>query len=297
MSGSGHEKHYVYLYRTKTGKPLYVGYGASVKRSSAHLGKRAHNKQLSQALRQHPNYTLEISGPFGDEHSARAVETALISAYKSEVTLCNVNKGHHAWRFRRLGVPDKLAQRLDKPALNASALKSLAQRAGGLILVSINDRDLGDGRPGDLLANLPSDALIAERVDRYWQLLGYASRTWRDTPANSPGLLVGVSGSGGARMVVASIQIDRWGWAKSINASGKGGLLCIPHDNNKLGGLDRYQIRGRRIDVGAGVEFGRFRHETFIVLDDTGKVVKGGRKGVVAGAKLIAETKAGPQAV
>jgi predicted GIY-YIG superfamily endonuclease len=279
MSTGDPNQHYVYLYRTKAGKPLYVGYGASVVRSAAHLSKQAHNEKLSAALRQHPDHTLEIGGPFGDEHSARSVETALISAYRHESTLCNVNKGHHTWRFRPLGVPNEFVQRVDQPALAGDDLCTMARRARGLIIVNIHDRDLGDGRAGDLLADIPDDAQIAERMDRWWQLRGHAIRTWRDTSADSPGLLVGVSGRGSLRMVIASIEIDRRGWREAIDAGERGGLLRIPHDAANLRRLDRYQIRGRRIDVAAGIDFGRFRHETFIVLDATGATIKGGRKG------------------
>lgn len=278
MSASNINQHYVYIYRTKSGKPLYVGYGASVVRSAAHLSKQAHNKKLSAALRQHPDYTLEIAGPFGDEHRARAVEIALISAYRNEPTLCNDNKGHLAWRFRPLGVPNAFVQRVDQPALGNDDLCALARRARGLIVVNINDRDLGDGRAGDLLAHIPDDARIAERVDRWWQLRGHALRTWRDMPADSPGLLLGVSGRGALRMVIASLEIDRSGWGEAIDAGKHSGLLRIPHDTANLRQLDRYQIRGRRIDIGAGLEFGRFRHETFIVMDASGSTVKGGRK-------------------
>ena len=278
MTISDPNRHYVYLFRTKAGKPLYVGYGASVVRSASHLSKHAHNDKLSAALLRHPDHTLEIAGPFGDEHSARSVETALISAYRDEPTLCNVNKGHHMCRFRPLGVPNEFVQRVDQPALAAADLSELARRARGLIIVGINDRDLGDGRPGDLLADISGDAKIAERVDRWWQLRGHAIRTWRDTPADSPGLLVGVSGRGALRMVIASIAIDRKGWLAAIEASQRGGLLRIPHDAANLRGLDRYRIRGRRIEVDAGVDFGRFRQETFILMDATGSIVKGGRR-------------------
>jgi len=46
MTMSAETQHYVYVYRSKGGKPLYVGYGAGVVRSAAHLGKGAHNQKL-----------------------------------------------------------------------------------------------------------------------------------------------------------------------------------------------------------------------------------------------------------
>jgi len=123
-------QHYVYLYRNKSGKPLYVGYGARAVHSAAHLTGHAHNKRLTQALAG-GKYLLEISSPFADEQRARAVETALISAYRHEPTLCNINKGHDAWRFRSLGVPDEFVRRVDTAPLGRGDLERLAQRARG----------------------------------------------------------------------------------------------------------------------------------------------------------------------
>lgn len=268
-------QHYVYLYRNKSGKPLYVGYGARAVRSAAHLTEHAHNQQLTLALAA-GSYTLEIAGPFGDEQRARAVETALISSYRLEQTLCNVNKGHDAWRFRSLGVPNAFVRRVDKSPLTRDEWGRLAQRAGGLVIVNINDCDLGDGRPGDLLANVPTDSVLAQRIDRYWQLRGHALRQWVDQPENSPGLLIGVSGRGALRMVIASLRINRRGWGAAVAAAKPPGLLIVPHDA-ALGMLDCYQLRGRRIDP-AGLQFGRLRHELFIVMNGAGQIVKGGKK-------------------
>ncbi|MGK5060327.1 hypothetical protein ACQ4WY_25675 [Janthinobacterium sp. LB2P49] len=270
-------QHYVYFYRTKAGKPLYIGYGLRAVRSAAHLTDRAHNKKLTDALLD-GNYTLEIAGPFGDEQRARAVETALISAYQLESTLCNINKGHDAWRFRSLGVPNAFVHRVDSLPLNREEWVKLAKRAGGIVVVNINDCDLEDGRAGDLLANIRSDIEIANRVDRYWQLKGFAIREWVKAPTFSPGLLVGVSGRGALRMVIASIRIDRSGWGDAVAEARRHGLLRIPHDAENLGELDYLKLRGRRIDPAAGQRFGRLRHELFIILDKNGEVILGGKK-------------------
>jgi len=172
-------------------------------------------------------YTVEIAGPFGDQMGARAVETALISAYRLEQTLCNVNKGHESWRFRALGVPNEFVGRVDQPALDRDTWRGIAKKAGGVIVVNINDCALGDGRRGDLLANVPANAELAERVDRYWQLRGHAERTWVSSPQGSPGLLVSVSGRGAMRMVIASIRIaPRLGAA--VAAAQPHGLLAVP---------------------------------------------------------------------
>lgn len=278
MSASEPHQHYVYLYRTKAGKPLYVGYGASVMRPAAHHGKHAHNDDLSEALNQHPGYTLEISGPFGDRQRALAVETALISAFRQEPTLCNVHNGHVDWRFRPMGVPNRFNQRVDQPPLDGADLKGLAVRAGGIILVKIGEQDLGDGRASGLLSRAPSDDQIAARVDRWWQLKGHAASEWRDAPGISPSLLIGVGGRASLQMVIASIRIDRHGWADAIASADANGLVRVPHDENNLGALDRYKVRGRRIDPEAGLKFGQFRQQSFIVYDNAGVVIKGGRR-------------------
>lgn len=270
-------QHYVYVYRSENGRPLYVGYGASVVRSAAHLGKNAHNERLTQALAGEA-YTVEIAGPFGDEMRAKAVETALISAYRLEPTLCNFNKGHESWRFRSLGVPNEFVHRIDQPALDRSAWRNLAKQSEGVIVVNINDCDLGDGRRGDLLANLPANAALAQRVDRYWQLRGHAERNWVSSAQRSPGLLVGVSGRGAMRMVIASTLIDRSGWGAAAAGARPQGLLAIPLLLKPDDTLDAYQLRGRRVDVSAGIRFGALRHELFIVMNAAGRIVKGGRK-------------------
>jgi len=270
-------RHYVYVYRNKYGKPLYVGYGASVVRSAAHVGKRAHNAALTAALGT-GGYTLEVAGPFGNEQRAKAVETALISAFRLEPTLCNDNKGHESWRFRSLGVPNDFVRRVDQPTLERATWRELAKRAGGLIVVYINDRDLGDGRRGDLLANLPPNAKLVQRVDRYWQLRSYAADTWVAKPRRSPGLLVGVSGSGAMRMVIASMRIDRRGWQAAVAAALPQGLLAVPLLAKANDALDAYQLRGRRVGLGAGLRFGALRHQSFILMDPAGRTVKGGRK-------------------
>jgi hypothetical protein len=79
-------------------------------------------------------------------------------------------------------------------------------------------------------------------------------------------------------MVIASIKIDRHGWADAIASADANGLVRVPHAENDLGALDRYKVRGRRIDPEAGLKFGQFRHQSFIVYDNTGVVIKGGRR-------------------
>jgi hypothetical protein len=270
-------RHYAYVYRSNSGKPLYVGYGASAVRSAAHLGNQAHNQELTAALK-NGNYTLDIAGPFGDEQRAKAVETALISVFRLEPTLCNANKGHTSWRFRSLGVPNEFARRVDKAALDREASRTLAKRAGGIIVVNINYCDLGDGRRGDLLANVSSNAQLRQRIDRFWQRRGHAERPWVPDPQRSPGLPLAVSGRGSMRMVIASVRIDRRGCGIAVDGAQPGGLLCIPSQAEPDDALDAYQVRGRRISLDSDLRFGRLIHELFIVLDEASQIVKGGRK-------------------
>jgi hypothetical protein len=68
MSDEDHDhlavEQYVYVYRNKASTPIYVGRGKRTARSLVHLTDRAHNDDLSAALKQNPDFTVEISGPF-----------------------------------------------------------------------------------------------------------------------------------------------------------------------------------------------------------------------------------------
>ena len=70
--------HFVYLYRTRSGVPQYVGYGHSVQRALSHAN-HSHNSDLRTWL-ENDNFELTIAGPYRDEQEGKSVEAALISA-------------------------------------------------------------------------------------------------------------------------------------------------------------------------------------------------------------------------
>jgi hypothetical protein len=270
-------EHYVYLYRNLAADPIYVGYGKKAKRSMSHVSPSGHNPDLTRELAK--GYTLEISGPFGNELTARAVETALISALSRTTVLTNKNRGPTKWRFRPLGVPAKFVDRLDLPALTRKDLASVAASTNGIIFVIINDKDFEDGRQGDPLTNLPTDADLAKRMDRWWQLRLHADK-WGSNSNQSPGLLVAVGGTPSYRLIIGSLFIDKKKWSHSLNNVLPHGLLIVPH-STRLCNLDAMKIRGRRLDASTNLKFGSLRHQSFILHDDKGNHVGGGNKTLI----------------
>lgn len=105
--------HFVYLYRDHTGKPCYVGYGENSRRALSHMAE-THNLELESLLKGN-KFKLEIAGPFDNEQTARAVETALISALNPNA---NIALGEITHRFCPLGVALQWSQRWEMPPLS-----------------------------------------------------------------------------------------------------------------------------------------------------------------------------------
>jgi len=256
-ANSVNPSHYVYLYRDTKGKPRYVGYGKGTSRASDHLSE-SHNPALNDFLA-HGKYTLEIAGPFGTEETARAVETALISALQPEY---NRDPGQPRWRFRPLGVPEHFAHRLGLPPL--TRVDFLQQDEGThrcpVLFVRISGENFEDGRVGYDPATPPTDDQILERMDRWWQL-GQHVAAWRVEPERSPAVVVGVHGKPGAQIVIGTVNIDRSRWA---TAQEDGGYYQIPTSGPR--DLDALELRGRRISADARIKFGSFSRQSFIIL-------------------------------
>ena len=70
-------EHFVYLYSTHTGKPIYVGYGNEVSRALSHASN-SHNKELERWIDKN-KYELKVSGPYRDEKEAKNIEAAMSS--------------------------------------------------------------------------------------------------------------------------------------------------------------------------------------------------------------------------
>ena len=67
---------YVYLFRDAKRRPVYVGRGERITRAESHLAG-THNVGL-ESLIASGKFSVEAAGPYGDEHTARAVEAALM---------------------------------------------------------------------------------------------------------------------------------------------------------------------------------------------------------------------------
>ena len=252
MSG----KYYVYLYKdSKNGKIKYVGRGARITRATAHQLK-SHNKELEAWLAKQ-TFKLEIAGPFENELTSKAVEAALISSHSP-----TYNKRQEASKFifRPVGVPDKYVTRLQKPPLTRDEL--FKGSTTKIILVRITDKDFHD-RVGYNQVSPPGDEEVVARVEKYWQL-GREDllENWKVNKKDSPTLLLGISGSPGNQIIIASLEIDtkRWGEVEVLKYK----KIVIPL--SKANYLDKFGLRGYRLSKDAEIRFNSIAPEHFRII-------------------------------
>jgi hypothetical protein len=235
--------HFVYMYRHKNGIPFYVGYGIDPKRAASHA-EGSHNKELKRLVDEN-KYILEIAGPFDSEATGRAVETALISAFRLTPSiggkLVNKDPGGSAHRFRPYGLPYEFVDRLSEPPLNAKEIEMLA--GGPILAVYVSAEDFRDGRMGFDPSAPPTNEQIIERISRYWPLKASIAR-WGKNPALMPKFLIGFSGGPNSRIVIGAVPIqsvsgDKWELGKK-----RGIIVPVVHENAP--GLDSFKLRGRR---------------------------------------------------
>ncbi|MGA2557676.1 MAG: hypothetical protein ABSG04_15515, partial [Verrucomicrobiota bacterium] len=143
-----------------------------------------------------------------------------------------------------------------------------------VLFVTVGDKDFGDGREGYNLANPPADNQVLERVEKWWQLSGFLS-DWIKTPGEGPGILIGINGSPGRQIVIASILIDRAAWKNSEDCPDGGGKIRVP--TIAAPKLDAFGLRARRVDKAAGLAFEGIPAGFFIVLKTDGTLI-GGRR-------------------
>ena len=260
--------HYVYLYRDDRKRPRYIGYGYRPTRATAHQIV-AHNPRLSDFII-HNRFTVEVAGPFGSEAIGRTVEAALISVLNPDL---NAVQGAVAGRFRPLGVPIAFADRLTEPPLNKeNFLLMQGESSAPILFVTVGAENFDDGRAGYNIAHPPVDEQVLERVEKWWQLQKYLG-DWAATPDESPALLIGVHGSPGCQIVVASLLIDRYGWQSAqISNAGRIRVPLLPTPN-----LDAFSLRGRRVAREAGLAFEGFPAGFYIILRRDGSTL-GGRR-------------------
>ena len=250
------DKYYVYLYKdSKNGKVKYVGRGAKITRATAHQ-LRSHNKELEAWLTKQ-TFKLEIAGPFENELTSKAVESALISSHSP-----TFNKRQEASKFifRPVGVPDKYVTRLQKPPLTKDEI--FKGSTTKIILVRITDKDFHD-RVGYNQVSPPGDEEVAARVEKYWQL-GREDllENWKANKHESPTLLLGIFGSPGNQIIIASLEIDCNQWANVDVQKNK--LIAIPLKSSQ--NLDKYGLRGYGLCQTAEIRFGRFKSAQFRIV-------------------------------
>jgi predicted GIY-YIG superfamily endonuclease len=213
------DNHYVYLYRNAEGKVLYVGYGATHRRATIH-SSRSHGETLGTFLKR-SKFTLEIAGPFRSKITGSAVETALISVLKPRF---NKHSGSTDCRFRPFGLPNRFADRLDLPPLNAADFFRGTERAAAVLFVYVGDEDFDDGRPGYNPVNPPKNRQIINRMNRWWQVGRYLEG-WRKNPSQSPFLLIGLTGRPKDRFIIGAVRVKQHKWG---SVEKRGGLYSIP---------------------------------------------------------------------
>ena len=235
--------HFVYIYRDKSGKARYVGYGENSARALSHM-TQTHNLKLEELLKSQ-NLTLEIAGPFDSRETGMAVETALISAVAPDA---NIARGHAQYRFRPLGVPLEFAKRIAAPPLTLGDLQEVLakHKSPQFLCVKVTEEEFSDGRRPYDPANPPDDKSIVNRMVKYWPLAS-KRKMWMENPAQSPAILLAIYGSPGAQFIVAAAAINSNGWPKMVSED-EVPLL-------KPWNLDVSQLRGRRIEKEAGLKF------------------------------------------
>ena len=251
-------KYFVYLYRTNSGTPKYVGYGTQVDRALSHPG-RSHNPKLRAWLERN-QFDLNVAGPYESAREAKCVEAALISSLSPEF---NVAPGEGP-RFRPIGVPAKLEERLSQPELS---LRQLGRRTGGALLVYLSPGDfLKDGRrkfdPAD-----PNDSVILHDMEGYWAL-HQLRKQWAAKPKQSPKVLLGIYGRNiKHRFVAGAAEIDAEHWLDDDLRSPRSGRWKVPILDRST--IDACELRGVRVK---DVRFTNFTSGLFIWVDSSGRI-------------------------
>ena len=248
--------HFVYLYRDKSGRPRYVGYGESSERAISHMAQ-THNKALDALL--NSDFKLEIAGPFGSKETALAVETALISALEPEANLAYGSREH---RFRPIGVPLQFSERFELPPLSREELLSRLEPLGSprflCVLIQNLDFEEQDENGGVRLrrgydpANPLGDEELLGRVRKWWQLR-WKLEDWQRDRVSSPAILLAVHGRPGAQFIIASILTDRDSWHLAASSPLSPSSFEVP--TLPTPGLDAEALRGRRIAREAALRF------------------------------------------
>ena len=253
-------QHFVYLYRTLQGDPVYVGYGHTVQRALTHTGA-SHNAAFKSWLAKN-KFDLQISGPYANEREAKAVEAALISSMTPRF---NQSPGDGP-KFVPVGVPSELWER---PRLPELSLRQVGMQAGGALLVYLSPGEyLRDGRR-KFNAALPTDKDAVSNIEKNWDLAGLVGH-WRRHPASIPNAIVGIHGRVNHRFIVGALEIDK---ERLCDAQNQRRADRWPRPRWKVplvdqSDLDFGGLRGRRVK---DIRFGPFSHQFHIWVDSRGR--------------------------
>ena len=110
----------------------------------------------------------------------------------------------------------------------------------------------------------PEDEAVVDRVQKYWQLGGEKFlENWIADKDESPTLLLGISGPPGSQIIIASLEIDTKQWSNVTVL--KNNLISVPLVSSTR--LDKYGLRGYRLDKIADISFGRFKSKQFKIIE------------------------------
>lgn len=250
--------HYVYLYRSLGGKPRYVGYGAAPSRALGHRDG-SHNEGL-EAFIARGEYKLEISGPYGSRAEGLHVETALISAMHPDQN----NTPGDTTRFRPIGVPSHLADRVLLEPLSEAELGTLGE--GALIVYFAAGDFMADGRKKVDPAS-PDIEVIAQDCEKWWQVQRHVE-SWTSGAAPKPKTLIAVFGpKPGARFVIGAFEIDTAQLGHDRGGDRDGSRWTIPLVDRA--DADARQLRGRRLHP---IRFGQGRHRIYHWVESDGNM-------------------------
>lgn len=253
-------EHFVYLYRSLQGEPVYVGYGHEVHRALHHTGA-SHNADLKRWLARN-KFDLQIAGPYTNEREAKAVEAALISSLNPRF---NRSPGDGP-KFTPVGVPSAL---WDRPLMPEMSLRQIGLKAGGALLVYLAPGDfLRDGRR-KFNAATPSDRDAVSNIEKNWDISRLVE-LWRKNPKLIPNAIVGIHGPVDHRFIVGALEIDKERLCQSRNQRTADRW---PRPRWKvplvdISDLDVGDLRGRRVK---DIRFGQFSHQLHIWVDAQGR--------------------------
>ncbi|MBK0421802.1 GIY-YIG nuclease family protein [Leucobacter sp. CSA2] len=258
MSTPAQEGHFVYLYRSPGGKIRYVGYGESPSRALSHQDS-SHNDRLKRFI-ESKDYSLEIAGPYGSREEGLHVETALISALHPEF---NDAPGDQT-RFRPLGVPGNLADRVPLEPLSESELGRIGR--GALVVYLAAGDFMKDGRKKANPAS-PDVEIIARDCEKWWQVQRHME-SWLSGESPVPQTLVAVFGPRPAsRFIIGAFEIDRERFGRDPDRDRDGSNWVIPLLDRT--NADAQGLRGRRLKP---IRFGQGKHRIYHWIDGDGTV-------------------------